>query len=305
MCMAGVRKLASHIVWPGLFAVFLLAFAEAQRRGLDPGLSLLALTVVHLAVIAGLEVVMPARRDWDWRKDGQVINDLIHGALLDVGARLGSVGLTIAIAAAAAQLSMAAPLALWPISWPLWAQLAIAVLLYDFVEYWKHRAYHQWAWAWPIHALHHNPQRMNVFKAGRLHFLEAAVRAGLTSAPLVILGAPPEVFFWLAALLNAIGDQNHWNVETRLPRFLDALIATPHAHWLHHARDASAGTANYSSFTLLFDHLFGTFRRQPVGGIEDVGIGFDPIARDIVGQVLTPIAWPWLVRRARRVGVVS
>ncbi len=142
---------------------------------------------------------------------------------------------------------------------------------------------------------------MHVFKAGRLHLLEAAIRAGVTSAPLVILGAPPEVFFWLAALLNGMGDQNHWNVESRLPRFLDALISTPNAHWLYHARDASAGTANYASFTLLFDHVFGTFRRQPEGRIEDVGIAFDPIPKNVVGQVLSPIAWPWLSHQARRV----
>ncbi len=297
--MSTVRKLASYIIWPGLLAMFLLAFAETQRRGLDPGLSLLVLTVLHLALIAGFEVLMPARRDWDWRKDGQVINDLIHGALLDVGARLGGAGLTIAIAAVAAQFSTDAPLALWPAAWPLWAQLVIAVLIYDFVDYWKHRAYHEWAWAWPIHALHHNATKMHVFKAGRLHFLEAAIRAGVTSAPLVILGAPPEVFFWLAALSNGIGDQNHWNVETRLPRFLDTLIATPNAHWLHHARNVSNGGANYSSFTLLFDHLFGTFRRQPDDRIEDVGIGFDPIPKNLFGQVLAPFAWPWLSRRAR------
>ena len=88
------------------------------------------------------------------------------------------------IAAVAAQFSTDAPLALWPAAWPLWAQLVIAVLIYDFVDYWKHRAYHEWAWAWPIHALHHNATKMHVFKAGRLHFLEAAIRAGVTSAPL-------------------------------------------------------------------------------------------------------------------------
>jgi sterol desaturase/sphingolipid hydroxylase (fatty acid hydroxylase superfamily) len=85
-----------------------------------------------------------------------------------------------------------------------------------------------------------------------------------------------------------------------LPRFLDALISTPNAHWLHHARNVAAGTSNYSSFTLLFDHLFGTFRRQPAGRIEDVGIAFDPIPRNVVGQVFSPVAWPWLTHRARR-----
>lgn len=293
------RKLASYLVWPGLLAAFLWAFAETRQRGFDPGLSLLALTIAHLAIIAGLEVLMPARRDWDWRKDGQVVNDLIHGGLLDVGARLGSAALTAAIALASARLSLAAPFDAWPNTWPFWVQLGLAVVIYDFVDYWKHRAYHDWAWAWPIHALHHNPTRMHVFKAGRLHLLEAAIRALVTSAPLVILGAPPEIFFWIAALANGMGDQNHWNVESRLPRVLDALITTPNAHWRHHARDISRGVANLSSFTLLFDHLFGTFRRQPEGGVEDVGIDSDPIPKNIVGQVLTPVLWPWLAHRTR------
>ena len=182
------RTAASWVVWPGLLAIFLFAFAETQRRGLDPGLSLLALTVAHLAIIAGLEVLMPARRDWDWRKDGQVINDLIHGALLGVGARLGAATLAIAISVAAARLSTSAPLPVWPSDWPFLGQLALAVVLFDLVDYWKHRAYHAWSWAWPIHALHHNPERMHVFKAGRLHFIEAAIRAAITSAPLVIPG---------------------------------------------------------------------------------------------------------------------
>lgn len=298
--MGSIRVVASWLVWPGLLLAFLWAFRETQCRGLNPGLSLLALTVAHLGVIAVLEVLMPARRDWDWRKDGQVLNDLVHGALLDVGARLGGAALTAAIAVAAAQLTESAPLAIWPSAWPLWAQVALAVIIFDFVDYWKHRAYHAFGWAWPIHALHHNPDRMHVFKAGRLHFLEAAVRALITSAPLVIMGAPPAVLFWVAALANGIGDQNHWNLAARVPRFLDALIATPNAHWLHHARDLSARAANFSTFTMVFDHLFGTFRRQPADRVLDVGIEFDPIPRNLIGQIAAPLAWPWLSARKRR-----
>ncbi len=298
--MKALRFVASWLVWPVSVVGFLAAFALLQHRGLDPGLALFGLTVVHLFLIAGLEVLMPARSDWDWRKDGQVLNDLIHGALLDVGARLGAAGLAIAMTVAAARLTVDAPFAVWPTTWPMWMQVALAALIYDFADYWKHRAYHDWAWAWPIHALHHNPERMHVFKAGRLHFLEAAVRAAITSAPLVLMGAPAEVLFWIAAFANAFGNSNHWNVESRVPSLLDTLFATPNAHWLHHARDTSKGTANLSPFTLVFDHVFGTFRRQPRGGIEDVGIGFDPIPRNLFGQILSPIAWPWLTTRARR-----
>jgi sterol desaturase/sphingolipid hydroxylase (fatty acid hydroxylase superfamily) len=141
---------------------------------------------------------------------------------------------------------------------------------------------------------------MHVFKAGRLHFLEAAIRAAISSAPLVLLGAPPEVFFWLAALANAFGGQNHWNVDARLPRWLDLLIATPGAHWLHHRKEMGDGSANLSTYTLLFDHLFGTYRRPAGRADYDVGIADDPISSNIFAQLAAPAAFLPSIRRWRR-----
>jgi sterol desaturase/sphingolipid hydroxylase (fatty acid hydroxylase superfamily) len=299
-----VRTAASWIVWPLMLGGLLLAFGVTQRLGLDPASWLFGLTVAHLALIAGLELLMPARRDWDWRKDGQVFNDLVHGALLGVGARIGALALTVGIAAAASMIGSNAPLNVWPTQWPLWGQVGLAVILYDFADYWKHRAYHDWAWAWPIHALHHNPTRMHIFKAGRLHLLEATVRAFFAIGLLVVLGPPSPVLFWLAALLNAFGNTNHWNVETRVPRILNWLLATPAVHWLHHAKDLPDGSRNLSPFTMLFDHLFRTYEDPSRRLIADVGIAFDPIPKDLIGQIASPIAWPWLARRARRANLV-
>lgn len=292
--MSKVHHFATWIVWPVVLALFLCTYAWTQQLGYNPGLSLLAVTIGHFLVIMGLELVMPARRDWSWYGDRQAFNDLIHGALLDVGGRLGTAILTIAIAAAAARLSPQMNWQYWPTSLPLWAQIGLAILIFDFIDYWKHRAFHDWDWLWPVHALHHNPPRMHIFKAGRLHFLEATARASLTSGPLVILGAPPEVFFWIAALLNGLGDQNHWNVETRFPRFMHLILSTPQVHWLHHAKDVSSGSSNFSSFTLLFDHVFGTFRDPSTLPIQDVGIDTDPIPRNLFGQIASPFIWPWL-----------
>jgi sterol desaturase/sphingolipid hydroxylase (fatty acid hydroxylase superfamily) len=295
--MSKVHQLATWMVWPVTLTVFLCAYAGTQRLGYDPGLSLLALTIGHFVVIMGLEVLMPARRDWSWYGDRQAFNDLIHGALLDVGGRLGTAILTVAIAAVAANLSAQVNWRYWPTSLPLWAQIGAAIVIFDFIDYWKHRAFHAWAWLWPVHALHHNPPRMHIFKAGRLHFLEASARALFTTAPLVVLGAPPELFFWLAALLNGMGDQNHWNVETRFPRFMHLIISTPQVHWLHHAKDITGGSSNYSSFTLLFDHLFGTYRDPTGVPIQDVGIDVDPIPKNLFGQIASPFIWPWLTAR--------
>ena len=195
--MLTIRRIATWLVWPVLLGAFLTAFALTQHLGYDPGLSLLAVTIGHFLVIMVLEIVMPARRDWIWLGDWQAVNDLIHGALLDVGGRLGTGLLTIAIASLGASLTQTASWNIWPSHLPFLVQIAIAILIYDFLDYWKHRAFHHWVWLWPIHALHHNPARMHIFKAGRLHFLEATARALITAAPLVLMGAPPELFLRL------------------------------------------------------------------------------------------------------------
>ncbi len=296
-----MRKTWEWMIYPALAALFIFAFMQSQNMGFNPGISLLIITVVHMAIIALLELAMPARHDWNWLKDRQVINDLIHGVLLDFGARIGSAALTITLLAIAASQTGQAIWQIWPTQSPLLFQIVLAVLLYDFVDYWKHRAYHAWAWAWPIHVVHHNPSKMNVFKAGRLHFLEATIRAAITSAPMIVLGAPAEVFWWVAALANLMGGQNHWNVKSRLPRFLDVLIATPNTHWLHHAIGGKYRVCNLSPYTMWPDHLFGTFQQQPRDSIEDVGVDFDPVPKNILGQIAAPFIWPWLVSRTTKI----
>jgi sterol desaturase/sphingolipid hydroxylase (fatty acid hydroxylase superfamily) len=289
--MQFVGSVARWSVWPVYMFAFMFAYAHSQKLGYDPGFSVLAITVVHIAAIALTELALPARPDWRWLDDRQVFNDIVHSLLLDVGARLGTAVLTLALAVGAAMLSRDSGIMLWPHAWPLWAQIVLAVLIYDFCDYWKHRAYHAWRWFWPIHALHHNPPRMHVFKAGRLHFLEAAIRALVSSAPLVALGAPGAVFFWLAALSNAFGGQNHWNVDARLPRWLHLSLATPHVHWAHHDKQFVERSVNLSPFTMLFDHLLGTYRdpiRDPVG---QVGIVEDPISPGLPGQLVAPLAF--------------
>src|SRR3546814_2345396 len=127
----------------------------------------MAITIAHMAIIAALEIVMPARPDWGWSNDRQVFNDIVHGILLDFGGRIGTSALTILLVTLFTANLPGAVWPIWPVAWPFALQLALAIVVYDFGDYWKHRAYHQWNWAWPIHILHHNPPIMHVFNAGR------------------------------------------------------------------------------------------------------------------------------------------
>ncbi len=298
--LASVKSIAAWFTFPVLFAGQLFAFDSALSVGFDPALTSLALTIINMALIAALELVLPDRPDWLWTSDGQVVNDLIHGLGNVFGDALGRSALLILFAVIGGTLAAQGNLGLWPAALPLWGQVLVAVLIVDFFDYWKHRAYHGWNLAWPIHALHHNPDRMTVFKGVRLHFLEATIRALIVYGPLVILGAPTIVMLWIAALMNFLGSLNHSNVMQKLPRFVHALIVTQKTHWLHHSKDYARGACNLAPLTLLFDHMFGTFRHPLDEPLEEVGIDPDPIPKNLIAQLAAPLVWPLLVWRERR-----
>lgn len=301
--MSSLKSIAAWLTWPVILVGSLAAFDRALSLGFDPGLTLFALTVINMTMLAVLELWLPDRPEWSWTSDGQVVNDLVHGAALQFGATLGNNALTILFAAAGGILAAQGHFALWPTAWPVWGQVLLAVLIVDFFDYWKHRAYHAWAIAWPIHALHHNADRMNVFKAGRLHFLEATIRSLVVFSPLVVLGAPVTVLFWIAALLNFAGNLNHSNLAQKMPRFMHTLFGTQKTHWLHHSKDYSRGACNFSDFTMLFDHVFGTFRHPLDEPLDEVGIVPDPIPSNIAAQLASPLLWPllmWRMNRRRR-----
>ena len=235
--MISIKSIAAWFTWPVIFVGSLIAFDRALGLGFNPGLTLFVLTVANMALIAALELWLPDRPDWSWTSDGQVVNDLVHGGLLEFGATLGRNALAILFAVIGGKLASQGGLGLWPAAWPLWGQILAAVLIVDFFDYWKHRAYHAWGIAWPIHALHHNADRMNVFKAGRLHFLESTIRSVVIYSPLIVLGAPAEVLLWIAALMNFGGNLNHSNLAQKMPRVAHALVSTQKSHWLHHGKD--------------------------------------------------------------------
>lgn len=298
--MARIKSATAWLTWPVIFIGSLVAFDRALTLGFNPGLTLLALTVANITLIAVLELWLPDRPEWTWLRDTQVINDIVHGLGNELAGGLGRTALLVAFAAIGGALAANGGLGLWPTAWPLWLQVVAAVLIVDFFDYWKHRAYHAWALAWPIHALHHNMDRMNVFKGIRLHFLEAAIRSLLVFSPLVILGAQADVMIWIAALMTIGGTLNHSNLAQEMPRVAHALVATQKTHWLHHDKDGARAACNFSPFTMLFDHLFGTFRHPLDTPLGEIGITPDPIPRNLPAQLLSPVLWPVLSWRLER-----
>lgn len=199
--MARIKSVAAWLTFPVIFTAQLVGFANALRLAFDPGLTLLAVAVANMTLIALLELWLPDRPDWRWTNDGQLFNDVIHG--------LG-----------------------------------------------------------------------NEFAGG--------------------LGAPAPVMIWIAALMTFLGSLNHSNLRQELPRFIHMLVATQQTHWLQHYKGYSRGSCNLSPLTMWLDHLCGTFRHPLDNPLHEVGIAPDPIPKNLLAQLISPLLWPLLMRSLRR-----
>lgn len=294
------RKIASWFTFPVIFSGQVAALYFGLKLGYEPGLTLLAITVANITLIALLELWLPDRPEWRWINDRQFFNDIFHGLGNELAGGVGLTALLVLFATIGGQLSEQGSLGLWPSSLPFLIQLFLAISIVDFFDYWKHRVYHGSRYAWPIHAVHHNMDRMHVLKGIRLHFLEAAIRSLIVYSPLIILGASSEITIWIAALMTFGGSLNHSNLQQRLPRIIHALIPTKDTHWLHHDKDYRRGSCNFSPLTMMFDHLFGTFRHPFDYPLREVGIDPDPIPSDLIAQMGAPFVWPMLMKRHQR-----
>lgn len=271
--------------WPALLLGSLWAAAALHNDGWPLPLAIFAVTVANILAVAVLEVCLPLNRDWSPLRDRQIFNDIGHGLLgNELGSRVGAGLVAVTLAALLGGDSHG----LWPDHWPLAAQVALAVPLADFVDYWKHRLLHRSRLLWRFHVLHHNPDRLHVMKAARLHFVEIVIRYAAVYLPLVLLGAPQAVLLWYAALMNFIGNPGHSNVRFRFPSWFHYLVVTPPVHHAHHGKERRLGDTNFSPLLPVWDLVFGTYTHPDQAGDYAVGVARDPLPTGFFGQLLRP-----------------
>lgn len=289
-------------LWPAFVAGTVFGFLWAFERGhVEAGLALVPL--VAIALLLGVELVLPDRRGEGSLHDDQLWNDAFHSVAGQFGGNaVGQIAFVFSAAWIAGAIGERWGGSLWPAQWSLWVQVPLLVLLADGLDYWRHRLMHEVAWLWPVHQLHHDGERLNVLKSGRGHFLDMLLRSLLCYAPLALAGVPRDVMLAYAAAVTVFGPVAHANLSLRVPSFLHRLVLTPQVHRIHHARPLDLSCSNYANVFPLWDGLFGSFEHPERHAGFAYGIEGDAPRRDVGGQLLAPFAaWRAMWRRARPV----
>jgi sterol desaturase/sphingolipid hydroxylase (fatty acid hydroxylase superfamily) len=149
-------------------------------------------------------------------------------------------------------------------SGPLWAELPVALLLFDAWMYLWHRANHAVPFLWRFHRMHHSDAAVDTTTALRFHVGEIAISSALRLAVIPLLGLHLwEVILYETMLLPVIAF-HHSNVA--LPaawdRWLRTVIVSPNMHRVHHSDWQPETDSNFASIFSWWDRLGRTFRQR-------------------------------------------
>jgi len=147
--------------------------------------------------------------------------------------------------------------------WPLSVQLLFFIVTHDFYIYWFHRLQHRFGPLWRLHEAHHSATSVDWLAGSRSHSLEILINQTIEFAPMVLLGASPEVPL-LKGMVGAVwGMYIHANLGVRTG-WLQYFINGPEAHRWHHALDVDAHNKNFATKLAIWDRLFGTAWLPPL-----------------------------------------
>jgi sterol desaturase/sphingolipid hydroxylase (fatty acid hydroxylase superfamily) len=187
------------------------------------------------------------------------------------------------------------------------AAVAAAVLGWDFLYYWNHRASHESRWLWAVHVAHHSSERYNLSTALRQPVAEG-VTLSVPYGVLGLLGVRPALIEHARGVNLIYQFWIHTETIRRLGR-LERVLNTPSHHRVHHGSNRRYLDRNHGSILIIWDRLFGTFEEED----EEVVYGltrniqtFNPlriathewrdIARDVADADTWSDRWSFLLR---------
>jgi sterol desaturase/sphingolipid hydroxylase (fatty acid hydroxylase superfamily) len=256
-----------------------IAIAAAQA----PKFWLVGLVLAAIAASFAAERVLPYRQEWNAaHKDDR--RDAAHATVNE--------SLTIASLAVVPALTAITPFdGIWPGDWPFVVQVLFAILVADLGITLVHLASHKIPALWRLHAVHHSVKRAYGFNGLMKHPLHQTLETAVGFAPLVLLGLPTSVAYAVALCAVVQLLLQHSNVDYRVGP-LRVVLALNQAHRFHHLKWAGVGDVNFGLFTLLWDHLLGTYSYDPERRFtsDDLGMAAKP---DYPDAYLAQLAEPF------------
>jgi sterol desaturase/sphingolipid hydroxylase (fatty acid hydroxylase superfamily) len=238
---------------PATLALIVLFWAFVPAAVLDQAWVITAISIGTLVMVQALEFVN--ERHAGWRLDlREFLTDLFYVALYF--ALISTLETKLAeepLASAKQALGITTE---WALHLPFVAQVALALFVMEFGQYWMHRLMHN-SFLWWTHAPHHHITQLNAAKGLVGNPLELFL---VSLSVIALFDVPLTAVFCAYNLTTAISAFAHANVRFYTPRWYAYFFTTVEPHSLHHTVGFAETRCNYANALILIDRLFGTFR---------------------------------------------
>ncbi len=298
--MTIVERTFSRTIFPVVMVAAVAMGLWWTERGGNPAEIAGAVVFASGLIVFGFERVFPYHRSWVHSK-GDLRPDIAYAF------GIGTVVLVIVDplvtyfgVAAYSWMSERVGADLWPVHWPLAAQIVVALVVAELPKYWNHRLQHTIDFLWRFHATHHSAPRLYWLNAARFHPLDTIVDGLVGGIPLLALGCGPEVIALFAIVSGVHGFFQHGNILLDLGP-LNYFFSMAELHRWHHSKTLVEANHNYGQNVIVWDLVFGTFfwpkDREPP---EEIGIpDLSAFPTTFWRQLASPLTWNRIKQESR------
>ncbi len=175
--------------------------------------------------------------------------------------------------------------------WPVWAQILVALVVIDFLQWCVHNMLHRVPALWELHKAHHSVKdgEMDWIVSFRFSWLEVIVYKSVLYLPLVFLGFAWEALMFHAIFGTLIGHLNHSNLDLGHGPWR-YVLNSPRMHIWHHDYCGDAKTTvNFGIIFSCWDWIFGT-AKMPDDPPEHIGFqGVEAFPENFFAQEIWPL----------------
>lgn len=145
-----------------------------------------------------------------------------------------------------------------------WVAAIGANMVVDYAWYWNHRLFHAQGPLWNLHAVHHEPKKLDILASSRNTLWSPMVMVYFWLQPLAIfLAQDPAPFLTVAGVGLLINFWGHTNLNlprnSVLRKIASTFLIQPEDHFWHHS--AQNTYCNFATVFNFWDKLHGTWHQ--------------------------------------------
>jgi sterol desaturase/sphingolipid hydroxylase (fatty acid hydroxylase superfamily) len=182
---------------------------------------------------------------------------------------------------------------------PVFFSALLTIIIFDFLIYIQHVAFHKITFLWRVHRVHHTDLEFDVTTGIRFHPIEIVLSMFYKLVAVYLIGPLAFSIILYEIMLSAAALFGHSNIllDSRFDQILRKLFVTPDMHNIHHSVLRKETDSNYGNIFSIWDKLFKTYQPLPKAGYDSMVIGLDKFRDATSGQVLQLLKNPFTTGR--------